>query len=111
MNTSNPTTSIFRIIRNCMNLTLNEMADKCDVSAIYLSELERGVKTNPSDEFIQKFETATGVTARTIKYFFDNPRTREFYRIHFMVELEKMAIRGIVIDKHNMMRAEKKREV
>ena len=38
------TTNIFRILRTCMGLSLKEMAKKCEVSAVYLGELELGKK-------------------------------------------------------------------
>ena len=51
------TSNIFRILRTCMGLSLNEMSKRCGVSAIYLSELELGKKTKPSEEVIEKIAT------------------------------------------------------
>lgn len=104
MNTSNESViSIFRIARMCMGLSLDEMAEKCNVSAIYLSELERGKKTNPSDEFINKFANGCYISSRTIKYFLEHPKSREYYQQHFIREIERMAIRSMVLDNHNIV--------
>lgn len=61
--------NIFRILRLCMGLNLKEMAEKCKVSAIYLNELERGKKVNPSDQILKKIASACGLKAGTSRVF------------------------------------------
>lgn len=61
--------NIFRILRLCMGLNLKEMAEKCKVSAIYLNELERGKKENPSDQILEKIASACGLKAGTLQIF------------------------------------------
>lgn len=50
--------NIFRILRLCMGLNLNDMAEKCGVSAVYLNELERGKKLKPSEQILEKIASA-----------------------------------------------------
>ena len=68
------TTNIFRILRTCMGLSLNEMSKRCGVSAIYLSELELGKKTKPSEEVIEKMANACGLKTDTILFFIEQQK-------------------------------------
>ena len=68
------TSNIFRILRTCMGLSLNEMSKRCGVSAIYLSELELGKKTNPSEEVIEKIANACGLKTDTILFFIEQQK-------------------------------------
>ena len=61
--------NIFRILRLCMGLNLKEMAEKCKISAIYLNELERGKKENPSDQILEKIASACGLKVSTLQIF------------------------------------------
>jgi transcriptional regulator with XRE-family HTH domain len=93
MNTSpENTVSIFRVVRMCMCITLREMAKRCNVSVIYLGELERGKKDNPSSDFILKFANGCGVDYRMIKHFIKYPRPLAYYQMYFAKVLDNMAM-------------------
>lgn len=63
--------NIFRILRLCMGLNLNDMAKKCGVSAVYLNELERGKKLKPSDQILKKIADACGIKIDTLHFFLE----------------------------------------
>ncbi len=50
-----------REIREQKNIGLNELARTTDINATYLSQLERGVKVNPSREIMKKISDALEV--------------------------------------------------
>lgn len=63
--------NIFKILRLCMGLNLNDMAEKCGVSAVYLNELERGKKQKPSDQILEKIAGACGMKVDTLRFFME----------------------------------------
>lgn len=63
--------NIFRILRLCMGLNLNDMAKKCGVSAVYLNELERGKKLKPSEQILEKIAGACGIKIDTLRFFIE----------------------------------------
>ena len=85
-------TNIFRVLRMCMGLSLKDMAERSNISAIYLSELELGKKTKPSDEIIQKIADACGIKAQTINYFLEQQKGESLdYQRHLLASLERLA--------------------
>ena len=56
-------------IRLSKNLGLNETAEKVGISGSYLSNIEKGIKKNPSTEILQKIADFLNVS---INDFFDN---------------------------------------
>lgn len=58
--------SIFKLLRNCMGFTVKQMADECQISAVYYGELERGTKKSPSPEVIQKIALTCNINTSTI---------------------------------------------
>ena len=61
--------NIFRILRMCYGLGIEDMAEKCGVSSVYYGQLERGTKENPSKKVIEQIASACGIRAKTIEYF------------------------------------------
>lgn len=55
-------------IRLTKKLGLNETAEKVGISGSYLSNIEKGIKTNPSTEILQKIADTLNVS---INEFFD----------------------------------------
>lgn len=47
-----------RIMRKTKKMTLEELADKCGVSAGYLCHLEKGTRNHPSIEVMEKIAKA-----------------------------------------------------
>lgn len=89
---ANDNTNIFRILRTCMGLSLKEMATKCNISAVYLGELELGKKTKPSDDIIQKIAIACGIKVETIRYFIEQQSDESLnYQQYLLSALERLA--------------------
>lgn len=80
--------NIYRIIRNCLGLSVKEMSEICGLSAVYYSELERGIKTNPSIETINKIANACGITVNTLSTLMK--ADTELIRKHLIQSLEIM---------------------
>ena len=59
--------NIFRLIRNCLGLSIKEMAKRCGISTVYYSELERGIKTNPSNETMHGIANACGIAVNSLR--------------------------------------------
>lgn len=57
-----------RNIRKECKIGLNELAKIVNVSSAYLSELERGIRTNPSKEIMDKIAKALGKTVTEVFY-------------------------------------------
>ena len=75
-----------------MGLSLNEMSKKCGVSAIYLSELELGKKTKPSDDIVQKIAYACGINPKTIYFFIEQQKGESLdYQRCLLDSLEQLA--------------------
>lgn len=84
--------NIFRVLRLCLGLNLNEMAKICGLSAVYLNELELGKKTNPSDSTLQKIADACGLRLDTLRYFTEEKIEDSLdYQSHLLRSLEYYA--------------------
>ena len=51
-----------KIIRKEKGMTLEELASKCDISAGYLCHLEKGTRTHPSIEVMERISKALNKT-------------------------------------------------
>lgn len=84
--------NIFKVLRLCMGLNLNDMAQKCGVSAVYLNELERGIKQKPSDQILGKIADACGIKIDTLKFFLEeHPDKTIEYQKYLLQSLENYA--------------------
>lgn len=84
--------NIFRVLRLCLGLNLHEMAERCGLSAVYLSELELGKKTKPSDQTLQKIADACGLRLDTLRYFTEKKTGDGLdYQAHLLRSLEYYA--------------------
>ncbi len=85
-------TNIFRILRTCMGLSLKDMAVKCNISAVYLAELELGKKIRPSDIVIRKIADACEINSQTIYYFLEQKKGDSLnYQRYLLSSLEQLA--------------------
>ena len=53
-------------IRTKRNITLSELAEEAGVAKSYLSNVERGIQSNPSIQFIEKMAAALKVPVQTL---------------------------------------------
>ena len=84
--------NIFRVLRSCMGISLNEMAERCGVSAVYLNELEREKKTKPSEDTLKKIADACGLKLSTLQFFIDEKQGQSLdYQLHLLSSLELYA--------------------
>ena len=85
--------TIFRILRMCMGWNLQQMAEKCKLSAIYLNELELGKKTNPSDKVIEQIAQVCGLDTDSLKFLISRQSniSNEIYRQKMIKAIEALA--------------------
>lgn len=69
--------TVLRLIRKVKEMSIRELAEKMDVSANYLSEIETN-KKRPSLEVLTKYSEALGVRKSMILYF-DEERAKNGY--------------------------------
>ena len=84
--------NIFRVLRQIEGLSLKDMATKCQISAVYLAELETGKKGNPSDDIINKIADGCGITPQTIRYFLTRPQGSVDFSKHLLASLDNLVI-------------------
>jgi len=77
---------VITLLRISLNLKLSELSEKSGVSEIYIRELEKGVKCNPSDETLGKIGIALETDLDTLKFFATDFLT-EKYSIRKMMYL------------------------
>ena len=86
------TSNIFKILRLCLGLSLNDMSKRCGVSAIYLSELESGKKTKPSEDILRKIADACGIKLQTLSFFVEQQKGESLnYQKCLLESLEQLA--------------------
>lgn len=91
--------NIIRTLRRCSGLTIQEMADRCGLSAIYLHELELKKKTNPTDQILKKIADGFGISLGTIRYFGEVEPEFDYQR--FLIKsLEKLKEETVMCEKH-----------
>lgn len=75
-----------------MGLSLNEMAQKSNMSSIYYSELEKGIKAKPSDAILKKIADACGIKLDTLKFFLEDNQGKSLdYERCLLESLERLA--------------------
>ncbi|WP_435922296.1 helix-turn-helix domain-containing protein [Paenibacillus sp. DYY-L-2] len=62
-------------IRQDRGYSLSELADKADVAKSYLSNVERGIQSNPSISFIEKIADALNVSIHSLLYGDHSPES------------------------------------
>ncbi|WP_063601979.1 helix-turn-helix domain-containing protein [Clostridium coskatii] len=87
-------------IRLFKRLGLNETAKKAGISGSYLSNIEKGIKTNPSTETLQKIADALGVS---VNEFFDSENISNDNINNTKPELNKRDLRDIAKDVDSIM--------
>ena len=86
--------NIFKILRLCMGLSLNDMAKLCNVSAVYYGQLERGEKSNPSRVFVWDVARACGIKPETLEYFLTAKQGKALdYQKSLLESLERLAVK------------------
>lgn len=60
---------ILKSLRIVSDLSIKELSEKTGISASYIAEIERGKKTKPSIEILDKYSKALGIKKTTIMYF------------------------------------------
>jgi transcriptional regulator with XRE-family HTH domain len=60
---------MIRGVRESKNIGLNELARSCNLSPAYLSELERGIKVNPTRLIMEKISKALGKTVSEVFFY------------------------------------------
>ena len=84
--------NIFKVLRQCLGLSLNEMADKCQVSSVYYNQLETGRKTKPSDKILQSIANACDIQIDTLKFFLEDHHGKSLdYEKYLLRALETLA--------------------
>jgi transcriptional regulator with XRE-family HTH domain len=66
-----------KIIRERKGITQKELAEKSNISNIYLSNLENGIKNNPSNKLLNKIADVLNVTIDELNNDEDYKRTFE----------------------------------
>lgn len=86
--------NIFKILRLCLGLSLNEMAELCNVSAVYYGQLERNVKNNPSRTFVADVAEACGIKPETLEFFITRQQGETLdYQNSLLESLERLAVK------------------
>lgn len=62
-----------RLIRERQHISLVKLASDSKITAAYLSELENGVKNNPSFNVLSKLASALGISVAEL---LDEPKTK-----------------------------------
>lgn len=87
------TLTIFKILRLCLSLSVNEMAELCNVSAVYYGQLERGIKTNPSRAVVASIAKACNMKPETIEFFITKQQDERLdYQTTLLESLERLAL-------------------
>lgn len=60
---------VFRLLRIANDLSIKELSEKTGISVSYITDMEKGVKTKPSVDIIEKYSNALGVSKSTIMFF------------------------------------------
>lgn len=64
-----PICEVLRLLRIANDMSIKELSQKTKISVAYITELERGVKSNPSYDVIKKYSEALGIDMDVIMYF------------------------------------------
>lgn len=60
---------VLRLLRIANDLSIKELSDISGISVSYITDIEKGVKSKPSMEIIEKYSKALGISKSTIMFF------------------------------------------
>lgn len=60
---------VLRLLRILNDLSIKELSEKSGISVSYITDIEKGAKTKPSVDIIEKYSKALGVSKSTIMFF------------------------------------------
>lgn len=76
MNTKQPAiSSVLRLLRISNDLSIKQLSEQTGISVSYITEIEKGIRTKPSLDILDKYSKALNVSKQTIMFFqeqFDN---------------------------------------
>ena len=83
---------VFRLLRISNDLSIKELSEKTGISVSYITDIEKGVKTKPSVDIIEKYSKALGVSKSTIMFFEEEYAQKDYgYQKMLLAMLEKIA--------------------
>ena len=84
--------NIFKVLRQCLGMSLKDMAERSHLSSVYYNELEKGIKKRPSDVTLEKIASACGIQLETLKFFVEDHQGKSLdYERCLMESLERLA--------------------
>ena len=83
---------VLRLLRISNDLSIKELSEKSGISVSYITDIEKGVKTKPSVDIIEKYSKALGVSKSTIMFFEEEYTQKECsYQKMLLGMLERIA--------------------
>lgn len=83
---------VLRLLRISNDLTIKELSEKTGISVSYITDIEKGVKTRPSMDIIDKYSKALGISKSTIIFFEEKYSEKNYsYQKMLLGMLEKIA--------------------
>lgn len=61
--------SVLRLLRISNDLSIKQLSEQTGISISYITEIEKGVRTKPSIDIIDRYSKALNVSKKTIMFF------------------------------------------
>ncbi|MCR1960192.1 XRE family transcriptional regulator [Thomasclavelia cocleata] len=78
--------NIYKILRNCYGYTVNDVAERLDVTQQHVNAIERGAK-QPSDSLIKKMCDLYKIDEATLCYFLNTTNKRRYNYQQLMLKI------------------------
>lgn len=82
---------VLRLLRIANDLSIKQLSDKTGISVSYITEIEKGLRTKPTIDIIDKYSKALNVNKSTIMFFQESFENEKYtYQDMLLKMLQKM---------------------
>lgn len=78
---------ILKLLRIINNYSIKDLSEKAGISVSYITDIEKGKKTKPSIDILDKYSKALGIKKTTIMYFQEEFEEKDYDLQNMMLEI------------------------
>ena len=78
---------ILKLLRIINNYSIKDLSEKTGISVSYITDIEKGKKTKPSIDILDKYSKALGIKKTTIMYFQEEFEEKDYDLQNMMLEI------------------------
>ena len=94
MNNNQPViSSILRLLRISNDLSIKQLSEKTGISVSYITDIEKGARSKPSIDILDKYSKALNVSKQTIMFFQEEFNDKNYTYQKMLLEMLQQIVK------------------